>query len=72
MIRIATTRVLLLENSQRKYEIKPGSYFLEFKTINKISYLVLEGREIGLPIKDWRKLKNKGVKPKSFLARIIF
>lgn len=71
-MRVAITRTLILKNREFNYEISPGSYFLQHKKQNGSIWLMIEGRGIGLPLKKWKSLKNKGVIPKSFLAKIIF
>lgn len=73
-IRIAVTRSLLLKNTWRSngnYCIDPGSYFLEIKKIEGLTWLMLEGRQFGLPLNEWRRLKNKGVLTKSLLSKIL-
>lgn len=78
-MRVSIQRAMLLQKfyeggrvKYRKYDIEPGTYFLEERLVFDEKWLCLEGLDVGLELKTWLKLVGKGMVPKCDDAKGYF
>jgi hypothetical protein len=78
-MRVTINRALLLKKFYyqgkerfRKYDISPGTYFLETREVNGEQWLCLEGLDIGQSLEFWNNIVHKAMIPKCEEAEGFF